>query len=158
MANNNQLSEWFRQGLDKGYSLEDLRKKALERYPEKEVNDAVGKIKGKPKPKLGIFLLIAAIIIAIVAGYLFSGKYFVKEKIEICLKETSGRLTEFCNALETGDYSLLIADCMQYNPGYDEGACLDLVYQDIALLTNDNSYCKKIKTDFGKQNCLEMVK
>ena len=156
---NNGLENWLKEGLKKGYSVDELKSKALEKgYSERQVNNAVKKIKAKPKPKLEVFLLIAVFIIAVVAGYLLSGKYFVKEKIEICLKETSGRLTVFCNALETGDYSLLIADCMQYNPGYDEEACLDLVYQDLALLANDNSYCKKIKTDLGKQNCLEMVK
>jgi hypothetical protein len=154
MANNNQLSEWFRQGLKKGFSLKDLKKKALEKYPEKQVNEAAGKIKRKPK----IFVWI--IIVVVLAGLIFAVIVSQTGQIKnaaIKQKCKSMNLTEeYCSALISENLTFLIQMCNLVNQNYT--GCNDIAYDELARIKEDKSFCYKINFSRMQEECIVRIK
>lgn len=132
---NNRLLEWLKTGIESGYSIEELKKKAIEKgYSEKQVDDALKKI----KKKLRIFLLLIFIFLIVLAVF-FYFKYTKAPEID---KE---RLKE----------------CIETNknfPGNVEEVCYDLFYYNYAHDKNNSWFCRYITSDSFRERCIKEIR
>ena len=137
MTVNKQLESWIKDGLKKGYSIDELRKKALEKYPEKTVNDTIKKISGKSK-----FVWIIAVVV--LAGLIFAAYYlFIIKSLQSAPSEEQ---IQTC-----------IAEYPEAPAGYARAFCLDRFYSEKALNTSNSKYCEKIIEESLRQRCFDIA-
>ena len=157
---NNHLSEWLKQGLQKGYSLNELKERALKHgYSEKEVNDAIAKIKKpeariKKSPALKTFAFIVLIGLIAAAIYLFIN-------FNPSLPRPSGNETSPKEELPMPDEEWM-NKCMnmsQFPENTREEICKGYFYYYLAMNENNSKYCEEIKADEAQRyTCLENLK
>lgn len=91
--------------------------------------------------KLGLEVEILAVVVAIA----IIAVLFVLSSDMMNLKIQGGEDTEANVTLDT---------CMSRNPGMTEQGCLDMEYQEKAVLDNDPEICKLIVSEDVRNHCL----
>ena len=143
----NELSDWIKEALDKGYSADKLKEEAMSMgYSKKEVEKAIfqlqpekAEVKKGKKPKIWVFIIIGAII-AISAAAIFT--YSNRPSEELSEKE---KLRQDCIAGETRLCQALLADDESFCPAV-EYDCREFYYLGNALRTGDIESCDKNMT------------
>ena len=152
---NSKLSGWFNQGLEKGYSLNNLKKEAGKRYSKKEIDEAIkglNKINQKNGIKLWPFLIILLIVIASVFYFLILPS--MNTGMKRCLGE--GYAKEICSSIISENVDSLVNDCLALNRSRE--SCYDLTYFQIATIKKNAESCDKIILPETKAVCLERIK
>ena len=140
------LSEWIKEGMKKGYSIDELKEKALGLgYSEAEISKALRK---RPKTALIAIILILAGIFLYFAYTLYFGQtsyskcIFLGRGDDACLQEA---------------IQIKIMQCQRaYNMSAQE--CSDSVYADLSNALNKTSYCVFIVSESIKESCLNISK
>ena len=149
---NNQLEKWLKQGLKKGYSLHELKERALKQgYSENEIETAISRIKGK-KPILKILAFIILIGLIAAAVYLFIT--FIPPLLQSSNNETKEEIP-----MPSEEWMQECMNSSQVPENFREGACRGYFYYYLALEKNDSRYCEEIKADEAQRDtCLENLK
>jgi hypothetical protein len=152
------LSEWIKEGLSKGYSIDELRKKLSEKgYSRKEIEKAL------EKRNMVIFIIPILIILLLIFGAIY---YFSYNK-DICkgLLENSSKDECYCGLAEknsaylekiSADFKNICSDRIAAKKSQCENAMnKDACYLYAAtVLAKDASLCEKIKYAENKNNCI----
>ena len=157
----NNVSEWVREGLKKGYSKEQLRQELLKKgYSGKDTDKALGK---KSAKKIIFIALIILIIIASVIVYLQINKKVydltpLQKELEGCKKTANEICLSFTeDGNETGEYApfYYFGEAVRTN---DTSLCDKMGIASVvckAYLNNDLSYCNKSSEDY--QDCITII-
>jgi hypothetical protein len=155
---NEKISEWIREGLKKGYTTAELRKKLIEKgYSEKQIDNAL------EKRKIVVLIIPIIIILLLICGAVY---YFGYNK-DVCkgLTEKSSKDECYCSLAEKNPSYLekisaefrnicsdrIAAKKSQCENAIDKDACY--IYE-ATIVAKDASICEKIKYAENKNNCL----
>lgn len=170
---NNKLSEWFKEGTKKGYSVSELKKLALKKgYSEKEIEMVFSDAMPKKKTFLILILLISLAALAVFIFYTFrtpaappcpDQEYLCNaffNETQDCANESGcmllqgmGKATRMNSADGCGGLEGLEKQfCMQYsikNMSY----CVNFGMT-CSFIFSDNENCTMIMDGFSKNMCI----
>jgi hypothetical protein len=134
------LSEWIKEGLSKGYSIDELRKKLSEKgYSRKEIDKALEK---KRFPWAITLVIISIIILSISLNS--SRLIFPAEK-----NETKQACIDYYNWECTSYFAKSIESCK------GNETCIQLYNLRQALISNDTGICDKM--EIRKDYCRNLI-
>jgi len=147
MVNNSKILAWLKEGLDKGYSEEQMESQLLKKgFSQEEVEKALKdikkeKIKPKRKTKIVIFVIVIIALLIIVSFFLLKRPSEEEKLRQACIKAQTG----LCLALLTDDENwcekeiskgIIVKD--------DSNNCNSRYYTGKAFRANDISLCSKM--------------
>jgi hypothetical protein len=136
---NERISDWIKEGLKKGYTKEQLKKKLIEKgYSENEINKAVS----KPGKNIIIISVVVIVVIAAIFAYIRITKAgplaLLQKELEECRKDN-------------------IETCLAFTSQGNAAKFHDSYYLGKAARENNISICNYLSTNYSIEFCRDYI-